>query len=577
MSIREFKQLARARAIVKDELSKIKLEEDKVHPSLVQVEYAVQLNDELFNEEKRKLRINLNKVMTAAQADEILNDPQIITKQNIVILNRSWDKFIQGVTKDFSNLTFETFRTILKTFLERISEPNDQRAKLNKLAEIIDILRNQAMRIDGIAPKVEKLVDMLTKQYDVPIDTLDQITQTLETVDVSKKDLDDIFKKIVDTSSPATDTNLTQMFSKTDDVNPEVKQYYDNYLKRQDYASNVSKRITQNALRNVEEEMLYDTQSLYSGIQPGASSASTGTANLPNLPPYQSSMYSEDEIRQLIGIKKAPAAIYSVAKAIFGTDQPTERAEEIFNQLGLSQKEMTQIQDAARNLGPATTKPKPNLELMSELAPYITRFRNFTAEQLKMKGSVDKDGNNIDYSKNIPLLKQKVEEISKATFGLGIKKDNRTRKETTTPFGVLQINLDKLKQNKLKLTYNNNNMVKEIKLSDISNDFKKMVEDILNKKKFSEVKYNKLSDDEKLMYKVMLKKSRVAGDIDVRLDSLGTPSIEKLKNEWEVINGQIMAGNNNATLVKRAKQIIQEFINKKIITKAQGVDILMNL
>ena len=132
--------------------------------------------------------------MTLPQADEILNDPQIITKQNIVILNRSWDQFIKGVTKDFSNLTFETFRTILKTFLERISEPNDQRAQLNKLAEIVDTLRNQSMRIDGIAPKVEKIINVLLSQY-VPIDTLDQITQTLETDDVSKKDLDDILKK----------------------------------------------------------------------------------------------------------------------------------------------------------------------------------------------------------------------------------------------------------------------------------------------------------------------------------------------------------------------------------------------
>jgi hypothetical protein len=104
-----------------------------------------------------------------------------------------------------------------------------------------------------------------------------------------------------------------------------------------------------------------------------------------------------------------------------------------------------------------------------------------------------------------------------------------------------------------------------------------MVEDILHKKKFSEAKFNKLSDDEKLMYKVMIRKARVAGDMDVRLDQLGTPSIDKLKNEFEVINGQIAAGNNNPTLLKRAKEIVQEFINKKIITKAQGVEILMNM
>jgi hypothetical protein len=104
-----------------------------------------------------------------------------------------------------------------------------------------------------------------------------------------------------------------------------------------------------------------------------------------------------------------------------------------------------------------------------------------------------------------------------------------------------------------------------------------MVQDILHKKKFSEAKFNKLSDDEKLMYKVMIKKARVAGDIDVRLDQLGTPTIEKLKNEWDVVMGQISAGNDNPTLRKRAKELIQSFIDKKMITKAEGVNLLMNL
>jgi hypothetical protein len=120
-------------------------------------------------------------------------------------------------------------------------------------------------------------------------------------------------------------------------------------------------------------------------------------------------------------------------------------------------------------------------------------------------------------------------------------------------------------------------MVKEIKLTQISDKFKGMVDDILHNKKFSEAKFNKLSDDEKLMYKIMVKKARVAGDIDVRLDSLGTPSVDKLKNEWEIVHGEILAGNNNPNLLKRAKEIIQLFIDKRMITKAQGVNLLMNL
>ena len=170
MSLTNFKTLARAKQIIKDEVNKVKLNDEKVNPALVQVEYQVELSDQDFNEEKRKLRINLNKIMNLAQADEIVNDTDIITKENIYILNRSWNQFISGVTKDFSNLTFESFRTILKTFLERISEPNDQRAQLNKLADIVDILEEQAMTINGLAPTVERIKQILHKK---PLDSGD--------------------------------------------------------------------------------------------------------------------------------------------------------------------------------------------------------------------------------------------------------------------------------------------------------------------------------------------------------------------------------------------------------------------
>jgi hypothetical protein len=52
---------------------------------------------------------------------------------------------------------------------------------------------------------------------------------------------------------------------------------------------------------------------------------------------------------------------------------------------------------------------------------------------------------------------------------------------------------------------------------------------------------------------------------------------DKLKNEFQVLHGQILAGNNNPTILKQIKEIIQEFIKKKIMTKAQGAEILMNL
>ena len=89
MSLRELKQLAKARQIVKDELAKIKINEEGVSPALVKVEYDVALDDAQFNEEKRKLKNNLNQIMTLAQAEEIVNDTKLINRNNIYTLNQT--------------------------------------------------------------------------------------------------------------------------------------------------------------------------------------------------------------------------------------------------------------------------------------------------------------------------------------------------------------------------------------------------------------------------------------------------------------------------------------------------------
>jgi hypothetical protein len=202
---------------------------------------------------------------------------------------------------------------------------------------------------------------------------------------------------------------------------------------------------------------------------------------------------------------------------------------------------------------------------LKKLAPYAHTFKNLRVEQMIQDGKSEKDA------------KKAAKKESEDLIGLGIKKDNRTRKEQVVPFGAVQLNIDKLKAGYLKLTYNNGNAVKEIKLTQISDTMKSLIMDILHQKKFSDFKFKKLSDDEKHVYKLMIKKVRLAGEVDVRLDQLGTPTIDKLKNEWTKVFGEINAGNDSPQLIKRAKELIQIFIEKKLITRTEGLNLLMRL
>lgn len=211
-------------------------------------------------------------------------------------------------------------------------------------------------------------------------------------------------------------------------------------------------------------------------------------------------------------------------------------------------------------LGLSNPKERKQLNpLLRNLNPVVREFRNNKLQEYL--------ASNIEPNE----ARQKTLDDSKAMFGYGLKNQ-------VIEFGALHLNVNKLKnENKLKLTYKNGNALKEIKLTTVSDKFIDMVMDIINGKKFSDRKFNMLPEDEKYLYQVMLKKAKLAGDLDVRLDKLNSSAIEKLKNDWELVIGEINSGNDSPALIIRAKVLVKTFMEKKMISKSEGLKMLMNI
>lgn len=219
---------------------------------------------------------------------------------------------------------------------------------------------------------------------------------------------------------------------------------------------------------------------------------------------------------------------------------------------------------AYENIITGLSRPKERMQLeplFNKMNPVVREFRNNKLQEYL--------ASNIEPNE----ARQKTLDDSKAMFGYGLKNIS-----SVVEFGALHLNMNKLKnENKLKLTYKNGNALKEIKLTTVSDKFIDMVMDIVNGKKFSDRKFSMLPEDEKYLYQVMLKKSKLAGDLDVRLDKLTSSTIDELKNEWELTLGQINSGNDSPTLIKRAKELIKIFMDKKMISKSEGLKMLMNI
>jgi hypothetical protein len=130
---------------------------------------------------------------------------------------------------------------------------------------------------------------------------------------------------------------------------------------------------------------------------------------------------------------------------------------------------------------------------------------------------------------------------------------------------------------KLKILYPDENLVVGLKYQTVSDNIYDMIVDIIDESKFDEDKYDALNDYDKLLYKMIVKKCNLAGDLNIRLDRLNNDDIEKLKEDFNIVMGQLESGNDNPELNKKAKALINEMLSKKVISNNQALNLLKDL
>ena len=84
---------------------------------------------------------------------------------------------------------------------------------------------------------------------------------------------------------------------------------------------------------------------------------------------------------------------------------------------------------------------------------------------------------------------------------------------------------------------------------------------------------NKLNDDDKeLLYKI-IELSHLANKINVPRPC----NIDKENQTFEIMKGEIIAGNDNPDIIKKFKLLLVKLMNNKRIPRRQGQEILTDL
>jgi hypothetical protein len=155
-------------------------------------------------------------------------------------------------------------------------------------------------------------------------------------------------------------------------------------------------------------------------------------------------------------------------------------------------------------------------------------------------------------------------------FTIGIMPKNKY-----APFGKYFIDSHRLNDNVVSIRRANGVNISGLPVKFVSKDLGEVVRTILGGGLPQYHQLDKLDDEEKLYLHKLAKTTHL-------LDRLSIPTPnrsedEKSINQFEIMKGEILNGNDSVDLVRRFKLLIVKLVNKELLPKGQAKEILMEL
>jgi hypothetical protein len=187
-------------------------------------------------------------------------------------------------------------------------------------------------------------------------------------------------------------------------------------------------------------------------------------------------------------------------------------------------------------------------------------------------------------------------------YGKGIEIEPKQKKEPYIIYGKFVIHLPQLKQNILNVKYASIAAIREFPRSQITDNFRDVIIDILNEGKINTRDLNILSEAERdLLTRITIKaglsnllpsdKKIIGNGISLSItdtDKNDLPKTDKAKSNksddvnamierFNLIRGEIVAGNNNKDILKELKQLLLKLMSLKKIDQTEGYEILNSI
>lgn len=166
--------------------------------------------------------------------------------------------------------------------------------------------------------------------------------------------------------------------------------------------------------------------------------------------------------------------------------------------------------------------------------------------------------------------KSKIVKMKNKICGRGIEEESQCM------FGKYRIHMPSLlKKSSINIQYSNRTQVRFIPQRFVSNPFTEMVLGFLKTGVLDKTLFNKLGEEEQIYFRKLARQCGIETEIGQGVYL--TPEEEEDIRQFELLKGQIVAGNNDPSLLKEMKSYIFKFINNGQLNRTTGRTLLYEI
>ena len=160
-------------------------------------------------------------------------------------------------------------------------------------------------------------------------------------------------------------------------------------------------------------------------------------------------------------------------------------------------------------------------------------------------------------------------------LGSGMPKPVVIKEPRFIGFGINEINNEKLKNNILSIRRKSRTNIMGMPQRTVSDNFKGVIKTIIGGgvPKFKDLEG--LDEEEKEYLHKIVSKSELEDKLTIPAPS--KDKYEKMVNEFEIMKGQIMSGNDNREYVKKFKLLVMKLVRNGYIPKNQAFELVEEL